>query len=362
MFVFFLKLNFFQIKLEKKHRQNSSLSSPLIINSDSPNNNKNSNEDEEIIKVADKPSCLISSSSTLNSIVKPSKSVLINCENDIIINPVDNVEQDEFLPIITQILNNCTNTTKNEENSGITNTTNYSSASSITSVPANAMKESPPLKRSHAITDLVQMDDFSPVTFDTSLNIKSEDVTSATINNLSNIMEICQATSSSIIMKNNTSIQVEEDLVGGGNGGGSSKCEDLIEETKLVIIGVKIRGAKVSKLVEILIESFDDSGHVLYETDFPRVFLLMHKWFIESELLANMLYDLYIKHDNDNEILITTHTNNNNISNNLLLNKHSVNYQLKICHTFRFVFSDLFHKIVLFLFHEKKRLTEHFYR
>jgi hypothetical protein len=56
--------------------------------------------------------------------------------------------------------------------------------------------------------------------------------------------------------------------------------------------------------------------------DFPRVFLLMHKWFMESDVLANMLYDIYVKYDEQN---------NSSNSRNVLLD-----YQFKICYTFRY--------------------------
>jgi hypothetical protein len=39
----------------------------------------------------------------------------------------------------------------------------------------------------------------------------------------------------------------------------------------------------------------DETGQVLPNTDFPRVFFLMHKWFMESESLADILYEMYEK-------------------------------------------------------------------
>ncbi len=32
---------------------------------------------------------------------------------------------------------------------------------------------------------------------------------------------------------------------------------------------------------------------MLENTDFPRVFFLMHKWFMESKTLTDILFDLY---------------------------------------------------------------------
>ena len=95
------------------------------------------------------------------------------------------------------------------------------------------------------------------------------------------------------------------------------------------------------------------------DTDFPRVFFLMHKWFMESETLANMLYNMYLKYDNDSQNKLETYNilpetvksienneqNNENVKNfnEDEQSKHSLNsntqktidYQLKICHAFR---------------------------
>lgn len=166
-----------------------------------------------------------------------------------------------------------------------------SSSSSNFCVPP--MSESPPLKRTHAIPDLHSMDDYSPVTFETSLSIKSDDV---------------------------------ED----------SPKFDLIEETKEVINGIKVRASKLPNLIETLVDSFgkivllskfqvsiyfqfkikDESGDLLQGTDFPRVFFLMHKWFMESEDLVSMLSELYLKYE-------------------INQNEHSIGSQLRICHAFR---------------------------
>jgi hypothetical protein len=94
------------------------------------------------------------------------------------------------------------------------NTSLYSSSSSTSSVPA--VKESPPLRRTQAIPDLHIMDDFSPVTFETQLNLKPDDNT------------------------------ISED---------QSKV-DYIEENKVIIPGIKVRAAKLPKLIQILVESF----------------------------------------------------------------------------------------------------------
>lgn len=75
--------------------------------------------------------------------------------------------------------------------------------------------DSPPLKRTHAITDLHSMDDYSPVTFESSASLKSE--------------------------------QTEDN---------STSQTFYIEEPNEVIKGIKVRAANLPKLIEILVESF----------------------------------------------------------------------------------------------------------
>ena len=55
------------------------------------------------------------------------------------------------------------------------------------------------------------------------------------------------------------------------------------------------------------INRLGSDGTVIDETEYPRVFFLMHKWIMESEYLSNMLCDLY-KHAADT-MKRTTNTN-----------------------------------------------------
>ncbi len=79
-------------------------------------------------------------------------------------------------------------------------------------------------------------------------------------------------------------------------------------------------------------------------TDFPRVFLLMHKWFVESDALANMLYDMYVKSDDDENTAnstVNSETGDTNIAHTV--NKHSANQlQQNICHAFRYDKKSIF--------------------
>jgi hypothetical protein len=42
----------------------------------------------------------------------------------------------------------------------------------------------------------------------------------------------------------------------------------------------------------------ESDGTVIDDSEYPKVFFLMHKWIMESEYLSNMLYDLF-KHYGD---------------------------------------------------------------
>ncbi len=94
-----------------------------------------------------------------------------------------------------------------------------------------------------------------------------------------------------------------------------------------------------------LCKNLDDNGEVVTNVDFPRVFLLMHKWFMESDLLANMLYDIYVKYDEQNsknlknDDVSSSPSNNNNNNNSIHKNSSivsPVDYRYKICYAFRY--------------------------
>ena len=166
------------------------------------------------------------------------------------------------------------------------------------------------------------MDDFSPVTFESSV---IGGPTNKQLVDDSNLCEIDQQPNSKF---------------------------DYIEETKVIVPGIKVRAAKLSKLLGILIESFDEvTGDVLPNIDFPRVFYLMHKWFMESNELANMIYDLYLtceqqqqqqnQHKKEElpqtEIPPSTPISSTMASSTIFfpseMNKQDLEkYQLKICH------------------------------
>lgn len=147
----------------------------------------------------------------------------------------------------------------------------------------NDSNESPNhLKRTQAFTDLPNIDDLSTVTF-----LKP-------VNNKPQSEQQTQNGKEKAGQKLKSDLSTQENLplvMGDTVDDTNSSC--YIEEKKVIISGIKVRAAKVSKLVQIFMDSFDKTGKVQAYTDFPRVFILMHKWFMESIHLTDILFDLY---------------------------------------------------------------------
>ncbi len=62
------------------------------------------------------------------------------------------------------------------------------------------------------------------------------------------------------------------------------------------------------------------------DSEYPKVFFLMHKWIMESENLSNMLYDLYKRSGDDYKKAI-----------NINDKRCCKEYQLRICHAYKYV-------------------------
>lgn len=75
---------------------------------------------------------------------------------------------------------------------------------------------------------------------------------------------------------------------------------------------------------------------MLPSTDFPRVFILMHKWFMESTTFIDILFDLYNLYNQYQEYYQLDADK-----------KYYANQQLKICHAFKLDFT-LFSSLCLF--------------
>lgn len=171
------------------------------------------------------------------------------------------------------------------------------------------------IKRSQAISNIQDLDEDSPVTFeiDTSEHLHGRKKVQLQANptyighrsineSLSSIDK--QATNSS----------------GGGDESDSrSECSEkmpeYLAEEKPILPGVHVKGATLNRLVRLLIDSFrkfarrfvpsqrsstiESDGATADDKEFPHVFFLMHKWIMESEHLSHMLYDAYRRSGED---------------------------------------------------------------
>ncbi len=70
----------------------------------------------------------------------------------------------------------------------------------------------------------------------------------------------------------------------------------------------------------------ESNGTVIDDSEYPKVFFLMHKWIMESEYLSNMLYDLY-KHNGDD---YKKATNPNE-------KQQYKEYQIRVCQVYRYI-------------------------
>ena len=62
------------------------------------------------------------------------------------------------------------------------------------------------------------------------------------------------------------------------------------------------------------------------ESDYPRVFFLMHKWIMESEYLSHMLYDLYKHYNDDLKKAVNSHEQ-----------RQYKDLKLRVCQAYRYV-------------------------
>ncbi|XP_074643374.1 ras guanyl-releasing protein 3-like [Tubulanus polymorphus] len=66
-----------------------------------------------------------------------------------------------------------------------------------------------------------------------------------------------------------------------------------LPEDRPIIPGCTVRAATIEKLLEKHMDCFDNGGKLAADTEYPHVLLLMHKWFISSEDLAQKYIDLF---------------------------------------------------------------------
>ncbi|CAF0741229.1 unnamed protein product [Didymodactylos carnosus] len=173
------------------------------------------------------------------------------------------------------------------------------SASVITTAPFQRTM----IKRSQAIPNIQDMDENSPVTFE----IELEHHRKKQMNNELQNRTICPDDESD------------------NRSESSEKLPEYIEEEKPVVSGINVKAATINRLLRILIDSFNPNGSTVDDSEFPKVFFLMHKWIMESEQLGNMLYDLYKNYGDECKK-----------STGSFEKRQCKDYQLRICHSYRY--------------------------
>lgn len=195
-------------------------------------------------------------------------------------------------------------------------------------VDLDANKLSTTIKRSQAISNIQDLDENSPVTFVIAPNDlyhhhhhvrkKVQLQTSALAHRTSE-----ESLSSIIKQQTNSS--------GGGDESDtrsecSEKMPEFIEEERPILPGIHVKGATLNRLIRTLIDSFrkprrntrlssrrlrlsslEANGTVIDDSEYPKVFFLMHKWIMESEYLSHMLYDLYKHYADDLKKAVNGH-------------------------------------------------------
>lgn len=68
----------------------------------------------------------------------------------------------------------------------------------------------------------------------------------------------------------------------------------LLEDEKPVLPGIAVRTASTDTLIELCVNCFGVDGEIMEEySNYPRVFFLMHKWFVPSEQVSEHLIALF---------------------------------------------------------------------
>ena len=199
------------------------------------------------------------------------------------------------------------------------------------------------IKRSQAISNIQDLDEDSPVTFEPEPNEH--------LYGRKKVQLLANVISRS---KDESSISSFDKHCTNSSGNGdesdtrsecSEKMPEYLDEEKPILPGIHVKGATLNRLIRVLIDSFrkfrstnefssivyvelESNGTVIDEdSEYPKVFFLMHKWIMESEYLSHIFYDLY-KHAND-DYKKAQHQNE----------KHfSKEYQLRICHAYQYVY------------------------
>ncbi|CAF4539720.1 unnamed protein product, partial [Rotaria sp. Silwood2] len=191
-------------------------------------------------------------------------------------------------------------------------------------VDIDTNKLSTTIKRSQAISNIQDLDEDSPVTFEIEPNehLHARKKVQLQTNSISTSNRTINESISSIDQQqtNSSGCGDESDA----RSESSEKLPEYLDEEKPILSGIHVKGATLNRLIRILIDSFQSNGIVIDDSEYPKVFFLMHKWIMESEYLSNMLYDLY-KHSGDDFKKAI----------NINDKRCSKEYQLRICHAYK---------------------------
>ncbi|CAF1361695.1 unnamed protein product [Rotaria sordida] len=192
-------------------------------------------------------------------------------------------------------------------------------------VDIDTNKLSTTIKRSQAISNIQDLDEDSPVTFEIEpsehhhvrkkVHLLNPSISNRTINDPIISIDKQKTTSHS-------SSGLEESDT---RSKSSEKTPEYIEEERPILPGIHVKGATLNRLIRILIDSFQINGTIIDDSEYPRVFFLMHKWIMESEYLSNMLYDLYKHYGDDYKKTINTNEK-----------RQYKEYQIRVCQVYSY--------------------------
>ncbi|UJR20891.1 hypothetical protein I4U23_024000 [Adineta vaga] len=190
-------------------------------------------------------------------------------------------------------------------------------------VDRDSNKLSTTIKRSHAIPNIQDLDEDSPVTFETEpsdhhhvrkpVQLQHSSISIQTLNESMSSIDKQQTASSGGGDESDTRSETSE------------KTPEYIEEDRPLLPGIHVKGATLNRLIRILIDSFEPNGTVIDESEYPKVFFHMHKWIMESEYLSNMLYDLFKHYGDDCKRALNVHEK-----------QQFKEYQLRVCQAYCF--------------------------
>ncbi|CAF2828110.1 unnamed protein product [Rotaria sp. Silwood2] len=192
-------------------------------------------------------------------------------------------------------------------------------------VDIDSNKLSTTIKRSQAISNIQDLDEDSPVTFEIEPSEhhhvrKKVQLLNPSISSRTIIEPILSPDKQKIICSSSSGIE-ESDT----RSKSSEKTPEYIEEERSILPGIHVKGATLNRLIRILIDSFQINGTIIDDSEYPRVFFLMHKWIMESEYLSNMLYDLYKHYGDDYKKAINTNEK-----------RQYKEYQIRVCQAFSY--------------------------